>query len=160
MLSVSGGAKVTVSAEYPSLQTQLISHDSPSGLCWIFTLQNKRCKFNMAAITLCLPPAGLIGCLGEFLRGMGNESNIYCRVRAGGDIHCINLTWPPLQRQKAGLWDGHASWSGDSEETEVQVGTWSDGYKREERGHAAANAANAANANANAITVWSLLLCF
>ena len=81
----------------------------------------------MAAITLCLPPTGLIGCLGEFLREMGNESNIYCRVRAGGDIHCINLTWPPLQRQKAGLWEGHASWRADSEETEVQVGIWKRG---------------------------------
>lgn len=36
---------------------------------------------------------------------MGNVSNIYRRVLASADIHCINLTWPP-QRQEAGQWDG------------------------------------------------------
>lgn len=101
------------------------------GICWIFTLQNKRCKFNMAAIALGLPPTGLIVCLGEFLRRMGNVSNIYCRVLASSDIHCINLTWP-LRRQKAGLWE-----AGFLErrlgETEVRVGIWNNRYKREER---------------------------
>lgn len=58
----------------------------------------------MAAIAVGLPPTGLIVCLGEFLRGMGNVSNIYRRVLASSDIHCINLTWPP-RRQKAGLWE-------------------------------------------------------
>lgn len=70
------------------------------GYRWIFTLQNKRCKFNMAASAVYLPRrTGLIVCLGEFLRGMGNVSNIYCRAPARGDTHGINLTWTP-QRQK------------------------------------------------------------
>lgn len=101
------------------------------GICWIFTLQNKRCKFNMAAIALGLPPTGLIVCLGEFLRRMGNVSNIYCRVLASSDIHCINLTWP-LRRQKAGLWEA-SFLERRLGETEVRVGIWNNRYKREER---------------------------
>lgn len=132
--------KGTVSDEYPNhfslnrttgcrhTRSIMTFHRS---ICWIFTLQNKRCKFNMAAIALGLPPTSLIVCLGEFLRGMGNVSNIYCRVLASSDIHCINLTWPP-QRQKAGLWEARFLES-RLKETEVRVGIWNNGYKREER---------------------------
>lgn len=85
----------------------------------------------MAAIALGLPPTGLIVCLGEFLRRMGNVSNIYCRVLASSDIHCINLTWP-LRRQKAGLWEVRFL-EYRLGETEVWVGIWNNRYKREER---------------------------
>lgn len=37
------------------------------GIHWIFTLQNKRCKYNMVANAVGLPQTGLIQCLGEFL---------------------------------------------------------------------------------------------
>lgn len=54
---------------------------------------------------------------------MGNISNIYCRVLASGDIHCINLTWPPQKQKAAGLWGEHflECWL---RETEVWVGIW------------------------------------
>lgn len=123
-----------------NIQTNL-SLNQPTGLrhdrsimtlhAGFFTLQNKRCKFNMAAIAVGLPPTGLIVCLGEFLRWMGNVSNIYRRVLASSDIHCINLTWPPL-RQKAGLWEARFP-ECSLRETEVRVGIWNSGYKREER---------------------------
>lgn len=129
-----------VSDEYPDHlhlnQTSCSRHNRSimtfhMGICWVFTLQNKRCKFNMAAIALGLPPTGLIICLGEFLRGMGNVSNIYCRVLASSDIHCINLTWPP-RRQKAGLWEARFL-ECKLREAEVQAGMWNSGYKREKR---------------------------
>lgn len=101
------------------------------GIRRTFALQNKRCKFNMAALASGLPPTGLIVCLGEFLRGVGKVSNIYCRVLASSDIHCINLTWL-LHRQKVGLWEEHFLVC-MLRETEVWVGIRNNTSKREER---------------------------
>lgn len=59
--------------------------------------------------------------LGEFLRGMRNVSNIYCRVLARSDIHCINLICS--LRDKRQHCEKHASWSeSDSERQRSRLG--------------------------------------